>query len=67
MCIRDSFNDLFPHVILVGGSSNDALRPTAEGFRRFYEEVWPQVARRWDEEQAAMGIPQGKRLSLIHI
>ncbi|NLD44821.1 MAG: radical SAM protein [Chloroflexi bacterium] len=59
------FNDLFPHVIPVGGSSNDALRPTAEGFRHFYEEVWPQVARRWDEEQAAMGIPQGKRRTLF--
>lgn len=55
------YNDLFPHVIPVGGSSNDALRPTKEGFRRFYEEVWPEVIQRWDSYQEERNVPDGKK------
>jgi sulfatase maturation enzyme AslB (radical SAM superfamily) len=39
------FNDLLPHVIPVGGQSNDNLRPSDDEFRRFYEEVWPRACR----------------------
>ncbi len=59
------FNDLFPHVIPVGGRSNDALRPSAEQFQRFYADVWPQVAARWDREQAEMGVPAGEHRTLF--
>lgn len=55
------YNDLFPHVIPVGGSSNDALRPTEKGFRRFYEKIWPEVTRRWDSYQEERGVPDGKK------
>jgi len=54
------YNDLFPHVIPVGGS-NDRLRPAADDFRRFYEEVWPMVTSMWDSYQADRGVPKGKR------
>ena len=50
------YNDLFPHVIPVGGAGNAHLRPSADDFRRFYEEVWPQVCRTWDEYQDARGV-----------
>jgi len=59
------FNDLFPHVVPVGGASNDRLRPTAEEFRRFYGEIWPRVAAQWDEHQAALGVPAGDRRALF--
>jgi len=55
------YNDLFPHVIPVGGSSNDALRPSEDGFRRFYEKIWPEVTRRWDRYQEERGVPDEKR------
>lgn len=59
------FNDLFPHIIPVGGASNAALRPTAEGFRRFYAHVWPEVTRLWEEYQAHLGAPPEKRGTLF--
>ena len=59
---RDPFyNDMFPHVVPVGGDSNDFLRPDRDEFRRFYEEVWPKVSRLWDDFQAAQGVPEKKR------
>lgn len=55
------FSDLFPHVIPVGGSSNDGLRPSEAEFRRFYDEVWPEVCRRWDEYQDMLGVSAKER------
>lgn len=55
------YNDLFPHVIPVGGSSNDDLRPSEDEFRRFYEEVWPEVCHMWERYQEKIGVPQEKR------
>ena len=49
-------NDLFPHVIPVGGAGNEGLRPSEDGFRRFYEEVWQEVCTIWDEYQAGFGV-----------
>jgi len=54
------YNDLFPHVIPVGGS-NDGLRPAADDFKRFYEIIWPRVTAMWDNYQADQGVPKGKR------
>lgn len=54
------YNDLFPHVIPVGGS-NDQLRPSEKGFRRFYEKTWPRVTQMWDTYQAERGVAEGKR------
>ena len=55
------FQDLFPHVIPVGGDSNADLRPTAEEFRRFYDEIWPRVCDQWSEYQGTLGVPEGDR------
>lgn len=55
------FNDLFPHVIPVGGEGNEHLRPTAADFRRFYDYVWPQVTEMWDRFQAGLSVPEDKR------
>ena len=54
------YNDLFPHVIPVGGGS-ELLRPTADDFRRFYEKIWPTVTEMWDSYQAERGVEKGKR------
>ena len=59
------YNDLFPHVIPVGGSSNAGLRPSAEEFRRFYQEVWAEVCRVWADYQDRLGMPQEKRGALF--
>ena len=59
------FNDLFPHLIPVGGQSNDHLRPSDGEFRRFYEEVWPQACRLWDEYQEKVAVPAEKRRPLF--
>lgn len=53
--------DLFPHVIPVGGQSNEHMRPSAAEFRRFYEETWPEVCRIWDRHQADLGVPADER------
>ncbi|MBW2086733.1 MAG: hypothetical protein JRI54_12010, partial [Deltaproteobacteria bacterium] len=55
------FNDLFPHVIPVGGGSNDCLRPSEKEFKRFYDVIWPQVIQMWDSYQGELGVPKGKR------
>ncbi|MBW2092784.1 MAG: radical SAM protein [Deltaproteobacteria bacterium] len=55
------YNDLFPHVIPVGGSSNDDLRPTKAEFKKFYKEIWPEVTRMWDRYQEKFGVPENKR------
>jgi len=54
-------NDLFPHVIPIGGRSNAALRPTETEFRRFYETVWQEACGLWDEFQAGLNIPNDQR------
>ncbi len=55
------YNDLFPHVIPVGGQSNATLRLSAPQFRRFYTETWAEVGAIWDEYQAQRGVPAGQR------
>ena len=59
------YNDLFPHVIPVGGSSNDYLRPSEDEFRRFYEQRWSEVCEMWDSYQGELGVPEDKRAGLI--
>ena len=59
------FNDLFTHVIPVGGDGNAWLRPTAAEFRRFYEEVWETVSAMWDEYQSELEVPEEKRGALF--
>ena len=59
------FNDLFMHVIPVGGASNKPLRPTADEFKKFYTEIWDSVSKMWDEYQEKMGIEKDKRGSLF--
>ncbi len=59
------FNDLFPHVIPVGGDSNGPLRPSAEEFRRFFEKVWPKVCQMWDAYQEEFGVPKERRGALF--
>ncbi|MBW2622480.1 MAG: radical SAM protein [Deltaproteobacteria bacterium] len=64
--LRDPFyNDMFPHIVPVGGGNNDHLRPTSEEFRRFYEEVWPKMSKLWDDFQAGHGVPKDKRGTLF--
>ena len=55
------YNDLFPHIIPVGGESNVHRRPDAEGFHRFYTEIWEKVCQTWDDYQARHGVPEDKR------
>lgn len=50
------FNDLFPHVIPVGGESNAALRPLTKDFIRFFEEIWPEASSSWEKFQDAYGV-----------
>ena len=59
------YNDLFPHVIPVGGSSNAGLRPSAEAFKRFYQEVWAEVGQVWADYQDRLGRPQEERGALF--
>ena len=59
------YNDLFPHVIPVGGSSNDWLRPSAKDFKRFYTEIWDRVCETWSNYQAKLGVSQKERGSLF--
>lgn len=55
------YNDLFPHVIPVGGNTNHRLRPSERQFRRFYEDIWPEVCGIWDGYQAGLGVVKEKR------
>jgi MoaA/NifB/PqqE/SkfB family radical SAM enzyme len=59
------YDDLFPHVIPVGGQSNAHLRPTEEEFRRFYEVVWPRVCELWRQYQDRCGVPRDKHRALL--
>ncbi len=59
------YQDLFPHIIPVGGVSNAHLRPSAADFRRFYEQVWPQVGEIWDNFQASLGVSAEERKALF--
>jgi len=59
------FSDLFPHVIPVGGSSNDELRPSEEAFKRFYDVIWPEVCKRWDRYQEDLSVPKEERAVLF--
>jgi MoaA/NifB/PqqE/SkfB family radical SAM enzyme len=59
------YNDLFPHVIPVGGASNDWLRPSAVDFKRFYTEIWERVAAVWNDYQANLGVPEKERGTLF--
>jgi len=59
------YNDLFPHVIPVGGSDNDWLRPSEDEFRRFYEGIWPEVCQMWDSYQEKLGVPKEERGALF--
>jgi hypothetical protein len=59
------FNDLFPHVVPVGGADNDGLRPSEAEFRRFYAEIWPHVCETWDRHQQELGIPKDERRVLF--
>ena len=58
------FDDLFPHVIPVGGAENDHLRLSEDEWTRFYEETWPSVVFEWDEHQAQLGIAPEDRMAL---
>ncbi|HIE30705.1 TPA: radical SAM protein, partial [Candidatus Poribacteria bacterium] len=63
---NDPFNnDLFMHVIPVGGAGNWWLRPSEAEFRKFYEVIWPQVCDMWDAYQDGMGISKEQRGALF--
>ncbi|MFA6107507.1 MAG: radical SAM protein [Candidatus Latescibacterota bacterium] len=63
---QDPFrHDLLPHVIPVGGRSNDALRPSSPEFRRFYGPVWDEVCTIWDEHQATLGVAPEARTAVF--
>lgn len=55
------FNDLFMHVVPVGGKENDWLRPNEEEFRKFYEVTWRELCDIWDDYQDKMGISEDDR------
>lgn len=55
------FNDLFMHVIPVGGDDNRPIRPREQEFKRFYTEIWDNTSRIWDEYQVKIGVPEDKR------
>jgi hypothetical protein len=57
--------DLFPHIIPVGGDGNVGIRPTLSEFKRFFGEIWPEVAVRWNQYQAELGVDEEKRSKLF--
>lgn len=59
------FNDLFIHVIPVGGQGNKQLRPTEQEFKRFYSEIWDTASNMWDDYQEKIGVPADKRGKLF--
>lgn len=59
------FNDLFMHVIPVGGPSNKPIRPNEDEFKRFYTEIWDTISKMWNDYQDKMGVPSDKRGSLF--
>ena len=58
------YNDLFPHLIPVGGESNVGLRPSEAGFQRFYEETWARAEAVWAEYQMKGGVAEEDVASL---
>ena len=58
-------NDLFPHVIPVGGRSNDDLRPSEDEFRRFYENIWQETCGLWDAFQDHLAVPKDQKGQLL--
>jgi len=54
------FNDLFIHVVPVGGSENDSIRPTEQEFKKFYDEIWNTIAGMWEEYQKKLDVPPDK-------
>ena len=58
------FNDLFPHIIPVGGKENAPMRPDEPEFKRFYTEIWAAACKIWDDYQEKIGVPQDKRRGL---
>lgn len=52
------FNDLFIHVIPVGGDENESIRPKDTEFRKFYDEIWNTIAGMWEEYQKGLSVPQ---------
>jgi len=59
------FNDLFTHVIPVGGDENSTIRPTELEFKKFYTQVWDAASEMWDDYQEKIGVPQDKRGELF--
>ena len=58
------FNDLFPHIIPVGGHDNSSIRPTESEFKKFYTEIWEATDKIWTDYQAEKDIPEDKRRGL---
>lgn len=56
--------DFDMHVIPVGGVKNDGLRLTAEGYRRFFAETWPEADALWRGYQIERGVPEEQRRAL---
>jgi len=59
------FHDLFPHVIPVGGDSNDWMRPSEQEFKQFYTVIWDEVRTIWDQYQADLGVSKENRGALF--
>ncbi|MBI3971244.1 MAG: radical SAM protein [Chloroflexi bacterium] len=59
-----AFADFAFHLIPVGGSDNAAIRPTADEWKRFYTETWPEAEHVWAEYQAAIGVAESERRTL---
>lgn len=59
------FNDLFVHIIPVGGRDNQPIRLKEDEVKRFYTELWDDASNKWDEYQEKIGVPQDKRGKLF--
>lgn len=59
------FNDLFVHIIPVGGRDNEPIRLKEDEVKRFYTEIWDEASDMWDEYQEKIGIPADKRGKLF--
>lgn len=53
------------HLIPVGGKENDAIRPTAAEWRRFYTQTWAEMEQIWAGYQAEVGVPAEERDTLV--
>jgi len=56
------YRDLGIHLIPVGGRENAPIRPSADEYRRFFEETWEDAARVWDTYQEVVGVPPDERV-----